>query len=103
MKGYLLKIIVEFGTKYEGKPLFEYIADVCRENHISGLSVFKAIQGYGKSGKMHEHGILSKNEPVSIEIIESKENIEKILPILKDVLEKLNTGVMTLEEVDIVR
>ncbi len=103
MRGYLLKIIVEFGAKYEGKPLFEYIADICKKYDISGLSVFKAVQGYGKSGKMHEHGIFSKNEPISIEIIESKENIEKILPILKDVLQKLNTGVMTLEEVEIVR
>ena len=103
MKGYLLKIIVEFGVKYKGKPLFEHIADVCRENHISGLSVFKAMQGYGKSGKMHEHGIFSKNEPVAIEIIETKENIEKIVPVLKSILEELNTGLMTLEEVEIIR
>ncbi len=103
MKGYLLKIIVEFNTKYQGKPLFEYIADVCLKNNISGISVFKAVEGYGKSKKIHEHGIFSKSEPISIEIIESKENIENILPTLEKILKELNTGVITLEEVEIIR
>lgn len=103
MKGYLLKIIVEFNTRYQGKPLFEYIADICLKNNVSGLSVFKAVEGYGKSKKIHEHGIFSKNEPISIEIVDSKENIENILPILQEILKKLNTGVITLEEVEIIR
>ncbi len=103
MKGYLLKIIVEFNTKYQGKPIFEYIADVCLQNNISGLSVFKAIEGYGKSKKIHEHSIFSKNEPISIEIVDVKENIENILPILQDTLKALNTGIITLEEVEIIR
>jgi PII-like signaling protein len=103
MKGHLLKIIVEFNTRYQGKPLFEYIADICLKKNISGLSVFKAVEGYGKSKKIHEHDIFSKNEPISIEIVDSKENIENILPILQDILKELNTGLITLEEVEIIR
>ena len=46
---------------------------------------------------------LKKNEPIAIEIIDTKENIEKILPVLKNILQELNTGLITLEEVEIVR
>lgn len=103
MNGYLINIIVEYGAKYQGKLLFEYIAEFCMKNDISGVSVFRAIKGYGKSHKIHEHGIFSKNEPVSIEIIEEKEKANRIIPILKELLKELNTGILTIEQVEIYR
>jgi Uncharacterized conserved protein len=50
------------------------------ENGIHGTTVFRAIEGYGKSRKIHHHSLFEKNEPIAIEIIDTKENIEKILP-----------------------
>jgi len=73
------------------------------ENGIHGATVFRAVEGYGKSRKIHRHGLFEKNEPIAIEIIDTKENIEKILPELKNILQELNTGLITLEEVEIVR
>lgn len=101
MNGYLIKIIVEFGAKYKHEPLFEYIAKICLEHGVSGISVFRAFKGYGKSKAIHAHGIFSKNEPVSIEIIEKEEKVNEILPILKNILQELNTGIITVEKVEI--
>jgi PII-like signaling protein len=103
VKGYLLQILIEHGIKYKGKSLCSAIEHVCMENNIHGATVFRAIEGYGKSHKIHHHGLFEKNEPVAIEIIDTKENIEKILPVLKNILQELNKGLITLEEVEIVR
>ncbi|MHB1697167.1 MAG: DUF190 domain-containing protein [bacterium] len=103
MKGFLLRIIVEHDAKYRDKPLYEYMASRFIEEGVSGMSVFKAVKGFGKSHKVHSHHFMHPEEPVAIEILESKENIDKILPFVKGIVSELGHGIVTLEELDIVR
>ena len=55
------------------------------EEKVSGVTVFRGISGFGKSGKMHSSDLLDLlgNLPVVIEFFDSPEKVEKILSHLK--------------------
>jgi flagellin len=67
---------------YNGKPLFKAIVNHCKENNIAGATVIRGIYGYGASSTKHSSRTLalSQDLPIIIEIIDTMENIEKILP-----------------------
>ena len=51
------------------------------EEKVSGVTVFRGISGFGKSGKMHSSDLLDLlgRLPVVIEFFDSPEKVDKIL------------------------
>jgi PII-like signaling protein len=51
------------------------------EEKVSGVTVFRGISGFGKSGKMHSSDLLDLlgSLPVVIEFFDTPEKVEKIL------------------------
>ncbi len=98
----LVRIFIGEDDRYEGKPLYKYITELCREKGIAGVTVFRGVLGYGKSSVLHEQRILklSSDLPIVIEIIDCEENINKVLPKIGDVVKG---GLITLERVRVVR
>lgn len=72
----------------EASHLLNKIIDYLKNDEISGLSVFRAIEGVGESGSLTSSLIdLSLNLPISIEFFDNdKTKIEKALKHLQQIV-----------------
>ena len=97
----LMRIHVEEQDKFEGKPVYECIVQLLRTKHFAGATAFRAVEGFGASGHMHQTGTwsLTVDSPVIIECIETDEKIQSILPELDRMI---GGGVITLERVRVI-
>ena len=59
------------------------------EEKVSGVTVFRGISGFGKSGKMHSSDLLDLlgRLPVVIEFFDTPDKVDKILSHLQDEVE----------------
>jgi len=98
----LVRIFIGEDDKHEGKPLYKFITEFCRERGVAGVTVFRGIMGYGRSSVLHKQSILklSSDLPVVIEVIDCEDKIDEILPELFSFIEG---GLITLEKVKVVR
>ena len=99
-KGRRLRILVGETDKLKGTPLYEVIVLKAREMNLSGASVFRGIMGFGAASRIHTVKVLRLSEdlPVMIEMVDTEENIEKLLPFLEN-----KASLITLEDVEIVK
>ena len=97
----LLRIFIGESDKYEGMPLSSYLVELFKKEGLAGATVLRGINGFGKSSKLHTTSILrlSDSLPIVIEVVDRKENIERIKPKLDNVIEE---GLITEEEVKII-
>jgi PII-like signaling protein len=100
--GYLLRVLIGEDDKYKGRPLYEQIVLKARELKLSGATVFKGIMGFGADSLIHTAKILQLSEdmPIVIEIVDTEQNINKILPFLDQTVEG---GLVTLEKATVIK
>ena len=101
-EGELLRIFIGETDKYEGKPLYEAIVIKARELNLAGATVFRGIMGYGATSRIHSIKLLRLSEdlPVLIEIVDSEDNIGKLLPFLDETVQE---GLITMEKVRVIK
>ncbi len=75
-------------TEAEGR-LAKLMRKLHDEEKVRGVTVFRGISGFGKSGKVHSSTLLdlSLDLPVVIEFFDTPEKVEEILEHLQAVLE----------------
>jgi uncharacterized protein len=97
----LMRIHIGESDKWHGKPLYEAIVEMLRKEGFSGATVLRGVAGYGGSSIYHTDKILrlSQDLPIVLEVIESTERIEQILPRLD---EMVDGGLITLEKVRVI-
>ncbi|MHB8280082.1 MAG: DUF190 domain-containing protein [Candidatus Humimicrobiaceae bacterium] len=101
-QGVLLRILIGEDDRYKGQPLYEQIVLKARELKLAGATVFRGIMGFGADSLIHTAKILQLSEdmPVVIEIIDTEENINKIIPFLD---ENVKGGLITMEKAKIIK
>ena len=82
--------------------LFHAIVMKAKELDMAGASVFRGIEGFGAHSRVHTARIvdLSSDLPILVEIVDSPEYIEKLLPFLDEVMTE---GMVTIDDVDVIR
>jgi len=97
----LMRIHIGESDKWHGKPLYEAIVEMLRQERFSGVTVLRGVAGYGGSSVYHTDKILrlSQDLPIILEIVETTERIEEILPRLDAMIEG---GLITLEKVRVI-
>jgi PII-like signaling protein len=97
----LLRIFIGESDRWNHKPLYEAIVLKARELHLAGATVLRGPMGFGKSSRMHTAKILrlSMDLPIVIEIVDSEEKINKLLPVLEQMM---SGGMVTLERVQVI-
>jgi uncharacterized protein len=97
----LLRIFIGESDKWHGKPLYEAIVLKSRELHIAGATVLRGPMGFGAHSRMHTTKILRLSEdlPLIIEIVDTEEKINTLLPHIDDMVEE---GLVTLETVHVI-
>ncbi len=100
--GSLLRIHIGESDKWHGKPLYEAIVLKARELHLAGATVLRGSMGFGANSRVHTVKILRLSEdlPLVIEIVDSKEKIDELLPWLD---EMVTDGLVTLERVRVIK
>lgn len=100
--GTLLRVFIGESDKLGDKTLYEAIVLKARELNLAGATVTRGILGFGADSRIHSAKILQLSEdlPVIVEIVDSRENIDKIIPFLD---EAVTEGLITIEEVRVIK
>jgi hypothetical protein len=97
----LMRIFNPESDKFHGQPLYEALLKKFREKGLAGATVLRGVAGFGASSTVHTDKILrlSLDLPLIIEIVETEEAIEAILP---DLDEMIGGGLITLERARVI-
>jgi hypothetical protein len=100
-EGKLLRIFIGESDQYHGKPLYQAIVEFVRKEGLAGATAIRGIEGFGADSRLHTSRILRLSEdlPIVIEIVDTEENIDRVLPSLD---EMVGEGMLTLEKVHII-
>jgi PII-like signaling protein len=100
-EGQLVRIFVGDSDRWHGKPLYEEIVRRVRDEGLAGATVVRGVEGFGASSHLHSARILRLSEdlPLVIEIVDTEEHIQRILPILD---EMVADGLVTIEKVHVI-
>jgi PII-like signaling protein len=100
-EGKLLRLFIGESDTWHGKPLYQAIVERVREAGLAGATVLRGIEGFGADSRIHTSRILRLSEdlPVVIEVVDTAERIDEIVPVLD---EMVGEGMLTLERVQVV-
>jgi PII-like signaling protein len=96
-----LTVYVGETDRWRHKPLYFEIVHRAHQAALAGCSVFRGLEGFGKSNHIHTTRILSLSEdlPMMIVIVDAEEKIRAFLP----QLDELDiTGLVTIDAVEVV-
>lgn len=81
-KAKLLKIYVGESQRYAKKSLYQYLVYWLKQKGIAGVTVIRGIEGYGQDKVLHSARLLdlSADLPIVLEVIDTPETIDSILP-----------------------
>ncbi len=100
--GYLLRIFLGESDRWGSKPLYEAIVVKARELHLAGATVLRGPMGFGAHSRLHTAKVLrlSDDLPIVIEIVDSREKIDELLPRIDEMVRE---GLVTLEKVRVIK
>jgi uncharacterized protein len=100
--GQLLRVFIGESDVWHGEPLYRAIVLKARELGLAGATVLRGPMGFGANSRMHTSRLLelSTDLPIVIEIVDSAEKIEGLLPFLDEVVSE---GLITVEGVRVLR
>lgn len=101
-RGKLLKIYIGESDKWHGENLFNTIVKMAKKEGMAGATVYRGIEGFGASSRIHTAKILRLSEdlPVIVEIIDSEEKINNFLAKLDEMIKE---GLIILQDVEIIK
>ena len=90
MKNIYLKLYVAEKQRHNGTLLYEWLLEEAKKMGAPGGSVFRAIAGYGRHGRMHEETFfeLAGELPVQVEFVLDEALADKFMDGLR--VHKLN-------------
>ena len=98
----LMRIFVGEAKKYGHRPLYEVLVDLFLKEGFAGATVLKGVAGFGAHRVHHTHKLLelSMDMPMVIEVVETQEKIDAIMPKVDEMME---SGMITLEKATVIR
>ncbi len=97
-----LTIYIDETDRHHGRPVYELLLDLFLKRKMAGASVFRGMAGYGSHGKLHTAKILelSTTLPLRIEVVDSGEMIQGVLPEVSAIVEK---GLIEINDTTVIR
>src|ERR671928_195488 len=83
-----LSIFIDETDHWHHKPLYAEIVHRAHQAGLAGASVFRGIEGYGATSRIHTTRLLSLSEdlPVAVVIVDAEEPVRAFLPELDEVV-----------------
>lgn len=99
-KAKMLRIHIGADDTWEGEPLYDALVKRFHQLDLAGATVYRGIEGYGASGRIHKRPAWrSKDEPITVVIVDAAEKIEKALPYLDQMI---GNGLVAISDVDVI-
>ncbi|AGS67858.1 DUF190 domain-containing protein [Streptomyces collinus] len=102
--GRALRLTVYIGEDdtWHHKPLYSEIVHRAHAAGLAGASVFRGIEGFGASSRIHTSRLLSLSEdlPVAIVVVDTEERVRAFLPQLDELVTE---GLVTLDACEVIR
>jgi uncharacterized protein len=104
LSGEQMMVRIFFGEsdKWHHQPLETALLERLRKEGFAGATVFRGVAGFGANSVIHTMHILdlSTDLPIVIEVVDTTEHVERLLPILD---EMVDDGLVTVEKVRVIR
>ncbi|WP_327715290.1 DUF190 domain-containing protein [Streptomyces sp. NBC_00490] len=104
LTGDALRVTVFIGEHdtWHHKPLYSEIVHRAHAAGLAGASVFRGIEGFGASSRIHTSRLLSLSEdlPVAILIVDTEERVRAFLPQLDELVTE---GLVVLDGCEVIR
>lgn len=95
-----LTVVVDEDARHGHRALYEEIVHRAHAAGLAGASVFRGIEGFGASRRLHTNRLLSLSStlPVMVLIVDAAEKIDAFLPQLDDLGP---AGLVVIEDVQV--
>ncbi|MFJ3306986.1 DUF190 domain-containing protein [Streptomyces sp. NPDC086549] len=104
LTGRALRVTVYIGESdtWHHKPLYSEIVHRAHTAGLAGASVFRGVEGFGASSRIHTSRLLSLSEdlPVAVVIVDTEERVRAFLPQLDELVTE---GLVTLDDCEVIR
>ncbi len=99
--GKRIRIFIGEAEEWQGKPLYRAILEMAQQQGAAGATVLRGIEGFGPEHHLSTERLpdISDNLPLIIEIVESEERADALLPLLDRLVQR---GTITIIPVEIV-
>jgi hypothetical protein len=88
----LLRVYTDESAFFGDQRVFEFIAELARQQKLAGVTVLEAVLGFGRSAHLH------RKHALVIEIIDEEQRLRDFAAQLTEIPD---VGLITLEAVDI--
>lgn len=98
----MVRIFFGESDRWHHQPLETALLERLRKESFAGATVFRGVAGFGANSVLHTARLLdlSGDLPVVIEVVDTEEHIERLIPILD---EMVDDGLVTMEKVRVLR
>lgn len=98
----LVRIFIGEGDKWHHQPLHVALLERLRKEGMAGATVLRGAAGFGARSVVHTTHLLRLSEdlPIVIEVVDSEERVERLLPVLD---EMVSEGLVTMERVRVLK
>lgn len=97
-----LTIYIGESDRWRGKPLYAAILETLKVEKIAGATVLRGVAGFGAHSNIHTAAVLRLSEdlPLVIQVIDAPEKIQRVIELVSPMVSE---GLITLEEVQVLR
>jgi len=98
----LMRIFVAESDRWERRPLYKALIELFRREGFAGATALRGVAGFGATSVLHTDSLLclSQDLPLVIEVVDTEDKVEAILPRLDEMLQG---GMVTLEKARVIR
>ncbi len=98
----LMRIYIGEADKLGSQPLYQALIEFFRKEKLAGATALRGMLGFGAKSHLHSAHLLrlSQDLPIVIEVVDSQENIDRVLPRLDEMVPE---GLITMEVVRVIR
>lgn len=99
--GKRIRIFIGEAEERQGKPLYRTIIELAQRQGVMGATVLRGMEGFGPEHHLSTERLpdIADNLPLIVEIVESEEKVEALLPLLDGIVQR---GMITVTPVEIV-
>ena len=100
---FLVRIFLGESDQFHHVPLARALLERLRREGFAGATVINGVAGYGASSVIHTANLveLSQDLPVLIEVIDDEAHVDKLLPILDEMV--TGGALVTVERVRVLK
>lgn len=97
----MVRIHLSESDKWHNKPAHEAILAKCLELGISSVMVYRGLEGFGSSARVHHASSwpFSKDAPIMVSIIDTALKVESLMPHLDAMVSE---GIVAISDVHVV-